>query len=168
MAVKWIFESGYKFSDKMFARIYSFYVLETPVPGVSVRGKSFKQRGWNMNQLIAAMKKESPFLNCNWFVKPIKEIESVCREEKIFDNVDFSKEIAIHTENSKYSLRRTASLFYAIRCAFAHGGFSIHKCSKERYYLLENFDAGRIKARLVLKEETLIKWIEIVEKGTRK
>ena len=54
-------------------------------------------------------------------------------------------------------------MFYAIRCAFAHGSFAIHKYKNQTYYVLENKDNGVLKARMVLKEETLIKWIEIVE-----
>lgn len=54
-------------------------------------------------------------------------------------------------------------MFYAIRCAFAHGSFAIHKYKKQNYYVLENKDNGALKARMILKEDTLLKWIEIVE-----
>ena len=35
--------------------------------------------------------------------------------------------------------------------------------NRKKYYLLENNDKGKLKARLIIKEDTLIKWIEIVE-----
>ena len=44
MAIKWKFDGNYSFKDEEFARIYRFYVIETPVSGVSARAKSFKFR----------------------------------------------------------------------------------------------------------------------------
>lgn len=69
----------------------------------------------------------------------------------------------IHTENHKLCTSKTDSLFYAIRCAFAYGSFAIHEYKNHTYYVLENNDSGTLKARMVLKEDTLIKWIELIE-----
>ena len=164
MSVKWAFKSKYSFANKNFARIYQFFVVETPVPGVSMRGKSFKVRGCNMRKLNSALKKETPFLKTNWQVKPIKDIPNCCKTAGIDTVADFSKEIAIHTINGKHCTGNVDSLFYTVRCAFAHGAFSIHTYKKEKYYLLENKDGTKLKGRLVLKEDTLIKWIELLER----
>lgn len=45
--------------------------------------------------------------------------------------------------------------------------FDIHKYKKQTYYILENRDKGKLKARMILKEETLIKWINMVESFTK-
>ena len=163
MAIKWIFDGNYSFKDEEFARIYRFYVIETPVSGVSARAKSFKFRQINMNSLNASLRRETPFLKDKWFVKSAKEVEGSCKDNGIDENVRFANEIVIHTENRKLCTGKTDSMFYAIRCAFAHGSFAIHKYKNQTYYVLENKDSGVLKARMVLKEETLIKWIEIVE-----
>ena len=163
MAVKWKFDGNYSFKDERFARIYRFYVIETPVSGVSARAKTFKYRQINMSSLNAALRRESPFLKSNWIVKPIRDIEEVCREKRIDKTVRFADEIVIHTENSKLCTGKTDSMFYAIRCAFAHGSFSVHEYKSHKYYILENKDNGVIKARMVLKEDTLIKWIDLIE-----
>ena len=163
MAVKWKFDNNYSFKDERFARIYRFYVIETPVSGVSARAKTFKYRQINMNSLNAALRRESPFLKSNWIVKPKRDIEEVCREKRIDKTVRFADEIVIHTENSKLCTGKTDSMFYAIRCALAHGSFSVHEYKSHKYYILENKDNGVIKARMVLKEDTLIKWIDLIE-----
>ena len=166
--VSWVFNGKYSFEDKNFAKIYSFYVLETPVSGVSVRGTTFKKRGINMNSLNAEMKRATPFLKRHWFDKNRKDILLCCKENNIYDKVSMGQEIAIHTVNSTHCSGKTDSLFYAIRCAFAHGSFAIHNYKgkdqeSKKYYILENRDHEMIKARLVVKEESLLRWIEIVE-----
>lgn len=69
-------------------------------------------------------------------------------------------EIAIHTARNNSN---TVGLFYAIRCALAHGAFSIHTCAGEKYYFLENKDKEVFKGRIVIKEESLISIIDTVE-----
>lgn len=90
------------------------------------------------------------------------------RQRMLKKNANILREIAVHTINDRHCSGKTDSLFYAIRCALAHGSFCIHKYreknkNREKYYLLENNDKGKLKARLIIKEDTLIKWIEIVE-----
>ncbi len=161
--VKWDFKNNYSFEDKNFARVYRFYVIETPVVGVSARGKSFKERGVNMISLCAAMKRETPFLKEYWFEKAAKDVPECCRERGIHEKASMSQEIVIHTVNDQHCSGKTDSLFYAIRCAFAHGSFAIHHYRSEKYYILENCDKGKIKARMILRESSLLKWIDVVE-----
>lgn len=58
------------------------------------------------------------------------------------------------------------SLFYHIRCALAHGRFNVFEHSGVKWYALENgIQKGKlfwIKARIVLKEETLLGWMKII------
>jgi hypothetical protein len=115
-----------------------------------------------MNSLNAALKKATPFLKDNWIVVPQKEIENSCENRGLINKVDLSNEIVIHTLNDKHCTGRTDSLFYAIRCAFAHGSFGIHKSNGQVYYILENRDGDKLKARMIIQQETLLKWIDIV------
>ena len=161
--VKWIYKNKYSFEDKNFAKIYTFYVIETPVSGVSARGKPFKERGVNLFSLCAAMKRETPFLKECWFEKAMKDVPKCCEENGIYEKATMNREIAIHTVNDQYCSGKTDSIFYAIRCAFAHGSFAIHTYKGEKYYILENCDRGKLKARLILRESSLLKWIDVVE-----
>lgn len=164
MKIGWSFNSKYSFSDKKFAGIYDFYVLRTPVSNVSKRGVSFKDRSIDVGALVRNLKKGSLFLEDNWHQIKVSEVEDACSENGILENVKEIKEIAIHTASRE---NKTASLFYAIRCAFAHGSFSIHTYNKEKYYFIENRDGNKLKARLILKEETLLGWANLVERMTK-
>lgn len=161
---KWKFDSKYSFGDENFARIYRFYVIETPVEGVSVRGTTFKEKKVSMNSFCNVLKKKTPFLKDYWISTPIKDMVDICKKNNIYESVTSNKEIVIHTNNSLHCSGKTDSLFYAIRCALAHGSFSIRKCKGEKYYLLENCDKGKLKARMIIKETTLLTWINEVNK----
>lgn len=99
----------------------------------------------------------------NWLETTIKEIEQICVEHGMDDKVDFSTELAIHTISNKHCSGKSDSLFYAIRCAFAHGSFDIHTFENDTCYILDNRDSGVLKTQMILKESTLLKWIEVVE-----
>ncbi len=167
MAIRWTFKRDFSFKNDRFAKIYRFYVIETPVSGTSYRGKTFKEYGINMTSLNAALKRTTPFLKKNWFEETMKDIEQRCLECGILENVDFSSELAIHTNNKKHCTGKTDSMFYAIRCAFAHGSFDIHTYKNEDYYILENRDGNSLKARMILKESTLLSWIDVVKSSPK-
>lgn len=158
--IKWKFSSKYDFSDKNFARIYSFFVIESPVNGVSVRGITFKELKINKKSLVSRIKKRIPNLMANWNVLCNKEIESSIKDFNIYNGVSLPLEIAIHNkkDNSKVD-----GLYYAIRCALAHGAFSIHRCKGDKYYLLENKDKGILKGRIILKEKSLLELIDVID-----
>ena len=160
MGLKWNFTSEYNFKDENFSKIYKFFVIECPCEDVSVRGKSFKKIGCNMNSLNNALKKGTSFLEENWIRVNNSDIEQTIKEKNIYEKVNMPLEIAIHTNRDK---SKTKGLFYSIRCAFAHGAFSIHKCDGEQYYFLENKYKGKLKGRIVVKEQSLLSWIEIVK-----
>lgn len=167
MALKWKFDGDFSFADENFAKIYRFYVIETPVCDVSARGKTFKERQVNMVSLCAALKRETPFLKEKWLSKSKKEVEGVCKDNNIYRNFKLPNEIVIHTENGIHCGGKTDSLFYAIRCSLAHGSFAIHVCDGEKYYVLENMDKDILKARMIVKETSLLKWIEVIESQPR-
>lgn len=59
-----------------------------------------------------------------------------------------------------------SSLFSAIRNALAHGSFNVKRYEKTRIYYFSNYK-GYEKARIVLYEDTLLSWIDIIEKESR-
>ena len=157
----WNFNTKYSFSNKNFSKIYSFFVIETPVENVSKRGITFKQRKIDIIKLNNKIKKISNDLNKNWI--EIKKGINILEELKKLNNLDkldFSREFAIHSNNKN---SKTKSFFYTIRCAFAHGRFSYSKYNKEIYYLLENEHNNKIKGRILIKEKTLLAIINYCE-----
>lgn len=54
--VRWTFSNKLKWSMEL-NEIVNFYLFNTPVDNVSVRGKTFKQLGWNKKRLTPLLKK---------------------------------------------------------------------------------------------------------------
>lgn len=59
------------------------------------------------------------------------------------------------------------SLFRVIRNSFAHSRFNVVSIEGERYFVMENGlvagDTFEVKARLLLRSSTLLKWIDVIE-----
>ena len=147
-------------------KLVQFYVWETPVPGVSIRGKSFKELGWcrgGFNTLHAMMRKSSGFSSKKWVGVPCKEIKGKLREFNRLDSYDCSFEFAVHT--IKDGFNKTEALFYFVRNSFAHGGFKTSKYRGTTYYVFENRQGDQLKGRAVICESSLLDWAEIVRKG---
>ena len=54
-------------------------------------------------------------------------------------------------------------LFYHIRNALAHGCFSVVKSGDNEYLVLQDEYNNNISARMIIKTETLLKWIEFFQ-----
>ena len=163
MAIRWNFMQNFSFLNRNFNKIYRFYVIETPVAGTSYRSITFKERGINLKKLNASLKRVSPFLKTDWYCVKQNEIEQYLIDNKMKLETDLSKEIIIHTLNSPHCSGKTDSMFYAIRCAFAHGAFDIHKYHNEIYYIFENKNRGVVKGRMIIKEKSLLEGIDGIE-----
>lgn len=150
MACKWAFKKEVSLPNKkVLAKLVQFYVWETPVPGVSQKGKTLSEYGWKDGRLLrlqAEMRKVSGFPDAKgkrWISTTMKNVEENLRILGRLDNYDCSFEFAVHTVRS--DLNKTSALFYFIRNAFAHGGFRINKYNGEIYYALENRQNGELK-----------------------
>lgn len=154
------FKSRFNLRDKNLAKIFTFFVIETPVSNVSFRCVSFKERNISMIRLTGSIKHEITDLKHNWIACKKQEVESKHEQVNSHLKDNSMSEYAVHTKSRD---SKTESLYYAIRCAFAHGSFDIVKRRNNKYYYLENRDKGIIKAKILLKEESLLKLIELVE-----
>jgi hypothetical protein len=159
--IKKDFRSEIKF-NKNFQQIITFYLFECPVDNKSCRGKSFDFYGISGVQGFAKLKKlllsASNTLKNNYY--PCKSSELVDVFNK-YDYIEKGTEYCIFLKTDEKNIIQ--SLFAAIRNALAHGSFRCQKLNKEKYYYFENWHNYK-KAEGLLKEETLIKWIEIIEK----
>lgn len=60
------------------------------------------------------------------------------------------------------------SVFYHIRNAFAHGRFDFRILNNEKYYIMEDaYKDLKVSARMILKKQTLLNWIDIIEGGEK-
>ncbi len=163
MKEKWTCDSEFSFSDEKFAKIYRFFVIECPVENVSIRGISFAERKVNLSALNKKIKIISPNLKECWFPieeKEDTEVSDIIKSNGIFLHNKDTKEIVVF----RYEKRKeTEAFFYCIRCALAHGGFCIHNINEIKYYCFENIKEAIVRARIILKEETLLEIINYCE-----
>ncbi len=133
---------------------------------VSKRKCSFRKRGIKeslLRTILSQIKKQLP--SKEFYVK-IKSGESV--EEKV---INMEKTSVLSDSRHEYivlcnhsSMSETEAVFYYIRNAFAHGAFSVEDTNEKGWlYYLESEKEGTLKAKMLLKESTLIEYSHLMK-----
>lgn len=137
-----------------FQTILQFYLFDTPVEGISCRGKTFKEIGWTgssrFRMLERLLKETSEIETDNWIFAEIENVE----------RLDLIHKTDIQYMVSSHDRGKVQSMIYAIRNALAHGSF-LRK--DNGWYLFENYYRGKLKARMLIEEKTLLEWIKIIQ-----
>lgn len=139
------------------------------------------RRGWNSKTLKSTQLRKfllyEAGLEKNYNYKKVKRLSDMS-QASIEIGIDGSfqskrdKNYILFYSNNKNS--EFNQIFYYIRCAIAHGRFQIYNSENIRYYVFEAVTKERgedkyiVKARMVLKEETLLNWINMIEGGPNK
>lgn len=165
------YDNAIDLTNTTFQTILTAYLFECPVENVSQKAKhlniTFPQKGWGgniLNSLIAAMKRNMYSSNLEYkVVDSDKDVVSFYEEAERRISVDGKPyEILVYQKRGEYLC--TKSLFYSIRCALAHGDFSIEEdTSGNRVYLFRNFHKQKTTACLRLYEKTLCAWIDLLK-----
>ena len=150
-------------SNKNLQKIIQFYLFECPVEGKSHRGKTFKQLGYSGSLSFSKLKKNllqaaTPSLKGNYIPSKKSELPSNSRK---CEAITYPDEYCVFLENDKNGV--VSSLFSAIRNALAHGSFNVRCYNKIRIYYFSNYK-GYEKARIILYEDTLLSWTNIIKK----
>lgn len=160
-----------KYYSDNFYKIFSFFILHCPIKNTSKMAKDLNERNISSNSLCNMIKKELD----NWETSQVNEIENLLKGKNVFESVKTIHNFAYHTEyisntdDPKKPIRtKTKGFFYSIRCSMAHGDFSIHTNNKKKFYMFQNIGTSekqksKIKGRILLAEDTLLKIIDIVE-----
>ncbi len=162
---RWDEYSNIDYDDEL-KEIIQFFVIESPVRDVSVRGRSFEERGIRknyVNRLTNKIKERLPEFADNWDTDTIENLEDRYAGIGVHFETDLSFEFALHYVKDK--LNPTTGLYYFIRCSLAHGGFSVYG-DNTKYYMLENIHDGKSKGRAVMKESTLLTLRDLVNETT--
>ena len=160
-----------------FNRIIMGFVFECPSSikkndcffPISDRRCSFRQNGIEkslLNTIFSQIRKHIG-------KSKLFPIEKADDFDRIFNNTinglsfqDPLFEVLFYRKRSDMS--DTEAIYYYIRNAFAHGAFECVKYGNcELIYLLESGKNNRINARIRLKEQTLLKLLEIKEMSSR-
>lgn len=152
---------------KEFQEIVNFYVLHTPCEGITARAMLPEDYGWKSNRkLNVALKKEFADAKKILFVNKIPELYDSLGKVDLYD---FPKRTGVERacihdgKNNQFK-----SLFFHLRNAFAHGRFNVEMIEDGVVmYVLEDFNKNKkeITARMIFREQTLLKWMEIIKKG---
>lgn len=129
---------------------------------VSQRATTLRAQGWKggfLNTLLASMKRTT---SGHLEYRVFNASRDICCEvnmiEKSVTLTDLNFEMIVISERT--DMNKTSTIFYYIRNAFAHGSFSVITDNGRTIYYLESAKNSTIKARLRLREETLMKWIK--------
>lgn len=167
------------FSDDNFQKILSFFLIHTPVISLFAQAKDLHSHGWSSPwnkkyYLNKQLKEASSNYNLIFSTKKYDVMSDAITKADLRTNflTDLQTErIAIYISNKDQS--QFISVFNHIRNSIAHARFVIRKAEIEgRYKRVYVFQDGKlekngfkISARMVLREETLLKWIDIISGG---
>ena len=172
-------------SDKNIAQIIApllrFYVVNSPVEGLSARCKTLSEYGWDkpwkkpqkLNQKVKDVSTNSLLY---WSGKSMNEMENCLVSAGLFNCASLKSqsyiETAVFYDNKK---NQTLSLLYHIRNAFAHGRFAVLRGNKGIWFASEDVQKGankspwekcvRLSARMFLRNSTLTNWMRLIQKG---
>lgn len=178
MCKPWTCNEPFSFKDEHFSKIYTFFVIETPIEDDSVRNISLKKRMISSNSLMPKLKSFSKELNSNWY--PIHQQKYGLYDadiKELFNNNGFEKHTNNYMEFAAFRVPKnatiSASFIHCIRCSFAHGGFCTHiSHNGDKYYFFENInntiEPSEINSRIVIKEDTLLKFVEFCNNNLKK
>lgn len=168
------------FNDANLNRIIWFYVIHTICTELSANSIEITKYGWNKNIWKTGKLKNYLYCICDFkknvnFYKAdsqqdMKNACEVCKLKKNFSKSIEEERIAF-VKARNYN--EVLSIFYHIRNALAHGRVAIKKNSnKQIVYILEDGKKGNgkfiVTARMILKEKTLLSWINIIENDSKK
>lgn len=167
------------FNDVNLNRIIWFYVIHTICTDLSANGIEISKYGWNKNIWRTGKLRNCLYDICNFkrnsnFYKAdnqqdMKNACEVCKLKKDFSrNIDEERIAFVKVKNYNEVL----SIFYHIRNALAHGRIAIKgNSNKQIVYILEDGRKSNgkfiVTARMVLKEKTLISWINIIKNNSK-
>lgn len=156
--------------------ILPFYVINTLQEGISYRGIGVTEYGWPDNIWNTGVLKEQLFhsanltLNYNLFmVERLEDMSNTCSQAHLDSNFYQYRDqerIVVYVD-SRSNL--VLSIFKHIRNSLAHGRFVLYPVGDDFIFVMESVDHSRkdlvVKARMVLRASTLIRWMEIIRKG---
>lgn len=175
----WIKNKNEGLFEPNFQRILLFYLFSTPCDGVSSSGINLASYGWGKNIWINSKLKEillevaklqdgKNYIKCKKLEEMTASFDGAGLNDG-FHKRKFPERIAFYHDGKRNEF--ITILFY-IRCALAHGRFEIYKTEGENVYVMEAIKLApkgySSRARMIFKESTLIRWIEILTTSSDK
>ena len=157
-----------------YRKIIDFYLLNTPVTSLSSRSVSLCERGWvtpwrKPFYLNRQLKQSSSNYKLLFSAATYNAVEEALTKADLKDdfpsNIEYERVCIYDNQKNQFM-----SLFYHLRNSLAHGRFNIELLDEDNYsYIFEDV-AGKgnrvkVSARMIIREDTLLKWIKIITDG---
>lgn len=164
--------------DNNLYKIILFFVIFSPCPKYSTQGRTlqfynWKDKPWSTNKYLKDKLDNGVFSDRKKYFRCVAQIPQLVEavhkaelEDDFYVHREVERVAFINTEGSEYM-----SLFHHIRCALAHGRIAMFEDSDtdDLLFVMENgSELGaefHVKARMVLRRSTLLRWIEIITAG---
>ena len=174
-------EDDYELSQSEFYMLYSFYVTYSCCGNQSLKKRTFAEYGWgNFARSIGnKISDRSVYLKDALteiidlddrthfiFITDGDDVSQCLSQVDLADGIlaDLETERCVCMKNNEKN--RFLNLFYRIRDGFAHGKFLL-KYSRNglRSVIIQDDDGHNVTARIVLKLDTLLKMVEVIDKN---
>jgi hypothetical protein len=164
-----------KFNSPELNRIVTFFVFHSPCRQLSAMSKSLEEYGWNApwkkpQYLQRKLKATSTNNGLIFSAQTIGDMRQALEKSRLMGNLtdDLNTErIAIFNNQRNQFM----SVFYHLRDAFAHGRLNMFDIGLEDDYVFlfedvrKNKSVYQVTARMILRKNTLLNWIELIEGG---
>ena len=171
----WISDGDILNMDEDTRKIIYFFVAETPCKNESARGKTLSQYGWENDDPPKEGNFEEGLFEIAGLTKENLFFES--KREKMKERFNetgmtgaFYEKLGGNFIVSLVNQNRVLDIFRHIRNSIAHLRFDIKNTELGTFFIFEdgaqNGKKFEVKARMILKKETLLKWIEWIKTGT--
>ena len=175
-------EDEYKLSQDDFYVLYSFYVTYSCCGNQSMKRRTIEEYGWNSFSRKKGVKTPDPskylkdalaeIINLDdkdhfIFTEDGDDISKCMTKVDLADGIltDYETERCICMRNSENN--RFLNLSYRIRDGFAHGKFLLKISeSGKKCVVIQDDDGHSVTARIVLKLDTLLRMVKIVDKNS--
>ncbi len=164
--------------DEGLYKIILFFVIFSPCPKYCTQGRTlqfynWKEKPWSTNKYLKDKLDAGVFTDKKKYFRCVPQISQLVEavhkaelEDDFYIHREVERVAFLNTEGSEYM-----SLFHHIRCALAHGRIAMFEDtgSDDILFVMENgseYGAEfQVKARMVLRKSTLLRWIEIITAG---
>lgn len=163
--------------DKLY-KIILFFVIFSPCPKYCTQGRTlqfyhWKEKPWSTNRYLKNKLDEGVFFNRGKYFRCVSKTSQLV---DALHKAELGEDFYLHREIERAAFTNAAgneymSLFHHIRCALAHGRIAMFEIpdSDDLLFVMENgseYGNGfQVKARMVLRRRTLLKWIDIITAG---
>lgn len=166
-------------NDKLY-KIILFFVIFSPCSKYCTQGRTlqfynWKEKPWSTNRYLKSRLDDGVFTDRRNYFRCAEKISSLIED---FRKTDLGDNFYLHRAVERVAFTKVESseymsLFYHIRCALAHGRIAMFEdaATKDIVFVMENgIENGAgfwVKARMILREITLLRWIDIITAGPK-